>query len=284
LAAKGKSLNHEYIKKTLGNLDFAARSFFGSWNRALAACGIDARRVRLRREWTRQSVIQALSDEASSGKAMNYTAMMARDIGLVMAAVFRYGSWDSALRAAHIDPSKTRRRRAWSQKQVLEAIRGLYASAGEKKPDRSLRRAAEYHFGGWHQATSAAGFDSPAPVRWTRDRILDEIRSRHRKGLSLRQRIIEQEMSGLLAAAYRVFGNWQEAIQSAGLPKLLAVSSRQWTRDELIELLRKVKRKVGRVDRKLLAGIKREGYGTPLWSIRRVFGSEGRARRAAGVE
>lgn len=287
LAAGGRPLNHESIKKSRGNLDFAARTLFGSWNRALAACGIDGRKVRLRREWTRESVVAAISAEARSGRPMNYTAIKVRNVGLAMAAVLRFGSWDSALRAARIDPVDVRMRRAWTRTQVLEGAREFYAGMSKsraKKLDPRLRKAAEYYFGGWHQATLAAGLNLPPPVRWSRDRVLEEIRSRHRKRLSLRRTVIEGEMSGLLAAANRIFGNWPAAVHAAGLSELLSRSSQRWTRDELIQLLRKLKKEAGFVDRKVLAGITREGYGTPLWSIRRVFGSEGKAKRAAGVE
>lgn len=284
LAAEGGSINHDCVKKTRSSLGFAARSLFGSWSRALAACRIDARKVRLTREWTRQTVVQTISNEARRGKPMNYTAMKSRDVGLVMAAVLRFGSWDSALCAARLDPSKVRRRRIWTRDRVLGAIRRHFISHPNKGPERSLRAAAQYHFGGWYQATIAAGLDLPPPVRWTQERILAEINLRWRRGVSLRRAVIEREMSGLLAAAGRVFGSWQNAIQTAGLPRRLAASSQPWTRQELIRLLRKLNRDHGRVDRKLLSVIRRDGYGTPLWSIRKIFGSEGLAKRAAGVK
>lgn len=112
---------------------------------------------------------------------------------------------------------------------------------------------------------------------------MKEIRARFRKGLTLRRAMIEQTSSGMLAAAHRIFGNWRRAVQAAGLPSTLSQGARRWTRRELVELLRTLHKERGLVDRAVLSGFRREGYGSPLWSIRLVFGSEVAARRAAGI-
>lgn len=285
--AKGKALNAESVRRICGSLEFTARKLFGSWSRALAACGIDAREIRLRRLWTKARVIEALKREVRSGRSMSYTGLKTRDIGLLMAAVLRFGTWDSALRAVGVDPSRARKRRAWTKDQVLQEIREIYSRSdcpGGKKRGRRLVGAAEYYYGSWHDATVAAGLHLPAPVRWTRERILNEIRTRFRQGLSIRRRIIKVELSGMLTAAHRMFGSWDRAVQAAGLPKTFSASSQPWSRAELIEFLRRLKREDGSVDRKALSNIRREGFTTPLYAIRQIFGSERKAKREAGID
>jgi hypothetical protein len=73
----------------------------------------------------------------------------------------RFGSWDEALRAAGLDPSRTRRRTVWTRTMVLDAIRARVAARRTlhrprvREQDRRLLQAAEARFpGGWPEAVA----------------------------------------------------------------------------------------------------------------------------------
>lgn len=53
-------------------------------------------------------------------------------------------------------------------------------------------------------------------VRWTRDKILDEIRALKTSGANLLSGDVQQQHNQLYSAACRHFGNWSSAVDAAG--------------------------------------------------------------------
>ncbi len=72
--------------------------------------GIEPDRGRLAQAWTPEKVMQSIRNEKAAGGPLNIVHVRVR--GLVDAATKRYGAWDAALRAAGVDPSEVRLRRA----------------------------------------------------------------------------------------------------------------------------------------------------------------------------
>jgi hypothetical protein len=107
----------------------------------------------------------------------------------------------------------------------LKALR-LFAALhrGEARPtwlfasDPALYMAARRAYGTVRAALRAARVRAPdarstAP-RWTRVRLVREIRNRHRSG----QAMTARHQSALVDAARAVFGGWRQALQAAGVP------------------------------------------------------------------
>src|SRR5690606_656661 len=107
----------------LGKAAFASLQprLFGKWERALEAAGLDAEDVARYRKWTRSSITRALRERASRKEPMNSGALQAQDPGLHAAAVRHFGNYDAALRAARVNPATVRRRRAWTEEEVLKS-------------------------------------------------------------------------------------------------------------------------------------------------------------------
>jgi hypothetical protein len=82
--------------------------------------------------------------------------------GLYGAAVRIFGTYDNALRAAGIDPSTVRQRRAWSKDEVIRQMRlflqrhGKLTSTLMRKHDSGLERVMLVHFGNLESARRAA--------------------------------------------------------------------------------------------------------------------------------
>ena len=117
--------------------------------------------------------------------------------------------------------------------------------------------------------------------KWTRERIPEAIRERHRRGRSLAAGAVQREASGLLKAARRIYSTWARAVRAAGLPPPNEGRGRppRWTREKVLEAIR------GRHSggRSLSCGVvHREGGG--LFRVsQRLFGSWSNALGAAGV-
>lgn len=83
--------------------------------------------------------------------------------------------------------------------------------------------AAQRVFGSWKMAIEASGIayesiSSRAPTqKWTKKKVISEIRHRRGKGLALNMVQVKAEDSRLYAVAVRLFGNWGNAVTAADL-------------------------------------------------------------------
>ncbi|HEY1683448.1 MAG TPA: hypothetical protein VGG19_01680 [Tepidisphaeraceae bacterium] len=81
---------------------------FARWDRALHAAGLDADDISQYRKWDRSSIVFELRQLHQAGEPLNSGALQKDDPGLHAAALRHFKTYDSALRAARIDPKKTR--------------------------------------------------------------------------------------------------------------------------------------------------------------------------------
>jgi hypothetical protein len=125
----------------LGKAAFAALQprLFGKWQRALHAAGLDADDIARYRRWDRNSIAFELKGRAQDGEPVSSGALQSDDPGLHAAAVRHFGAFDSALRAAKLDPMKFRERRSWDKKQVIKEIKAA-ARKGARLADSQVRR------------------------------------------------------------------------------------------------------------------------------------------------
>ena len=166
----GEDLHWSAVTKRRDELGLAAFAslqprLFGRWDRALHAAGLDADDVAIYRRWDRHSILFELREMAQDGEQLNSGAIQKTDPGLHAAAVRHFGSYDSALKAARLEPNDHRRRRRWSREAVLKELKHLYRGRGAAKPKTSELRskhaalygAATREFGGIGEAFEAAG-------------------------------------------------------------------------------------------------------------------------------
>jgi hypothetical protein len=132
----------------LGRAAFASlqKRLFGSWLRACAAAGLDAEDISRYRRWDRESVLFELRERHKSGEPLNSGAIQRDDPGLHAAAVRHFGSYDDALRKAHVDPQDVRQRQRWTREKVLEELRAFGRLHGEFN-DARLRRESPALYG-----------------------------------------------------------------------------------------------------------------------------------------
>ncbi len=223
-AGRLEPLNAKTVVKCRQQLMLAARTFFGSWDAALAAAGVQAEQVRLRSRWTPETILERIRGLAGSGASLSYTACDAKESGLGQAARRAFGTWAGALQAAGLDASRVETRRRWTPERILEEIRRLDEKAGmleSASREKALVKAARRRWGSWEDAVAAAGrapvSTSPSVRRWDSLRVLEEIRKRAEEGRSLQPRVVLSECGGLWSAARRRFGTWAEAVRTAGV-------------------------------------------------------------------
>lgn len=91
-----------------GSFQHAGQTLFGSWDAALLAAGLDPDVIRLRRRpWTADNLLHEIQRKWRAGEPLNAGAV--RPDSLRRNSTIFFGSWDAAIAAAGLDPSKTRR-------------------------------------------------------------------------------------------------------------------------------------------------------------------------------
>jgi hypothetical protein len=110
----------------------------------------------------------------------------------------------------------------------IAAIRKLYGSdhnvlAGYLQDKYGhLYEQGVWIFGDWDKALCAAGFD-PDTMRerslWDEEKIIDTVRSMHKKQLPLYAAYVMDNHHKLFSAALRQFGSWPKALVAAGVTK-----------------------------------------------------------------
>ena len=142
--------------------------------------------------------------------------------------------------------------RRWSRELIRERIRELRRAGSDLTPSRvgeehgALVSAAERYYGNWPSAVLAAGIDyeqvrasgrqrrSERLRKWSRERILAEIRRLQQAGEDLSWAVMERKYQPLCAAAVKAcyFGSWSAALAAAGIDydqvKAAARASRRW--------------------------------------------------------
>lgn len=182
------------------------------------------------RKWSKQRIIQEL--QACHRQGVETRQIRHHDLRLHRAATLYFGGWLRALAAAVLEPP----RRQWSKRLVISAIQAWHnsepTSPNIQKHDSGLAQAAAKRFGSWRKALRAAGIE-PKPPKWTKQKVIEEIRRCYRPGTSLK--ISTPEHRPLRNAACRCFGSWHEAMRAAGLKPY----RNKWSKDRVVEELRR---------------------------------------------
>ncbi len=184
----------------------------------------------------------------------------------------------------------------WSRERIVEEIRRLHeqgiplnmASVRKVFPSLVATACSPKYFGSWRAAIEAAGFnyeDVLQVQRWTKERVLEEIRKVSRSVGDLRPIAIIRTRQSLLAAARKFFGSWREAVIAAGIDydayvakvrRSIVEKDKQQILDEILRLYRE-----GRLEE--LKGAWR--YHLTLFrKARHRFGSWRAAIEAAGLD
>jgi len=90
LDANGREpLNSHYFSTHYPSIYAAAERIFGSWKGAIESAGLDYKKIRKYRIWTRTGVLQALKQMKKAGKSISCQAVQNSDKPLYMAAFNR---------------------------------------------------------------------------------------------------------------------------------------------------------------------------------------------------
>jgi len=242
-------------------------NYFGSWENALKAAGINPNDYRKHKDWSKTKIIIKILELNRLGEDLNANNLLKKYPDLLSAATSKryFKSWEEAICAAGLDYSEIKIRdfteKKWSKEIIIEEI--LKISKFEK--DLSPKNFKEKHqrlygsavsqryFGSWYNALYAAGFDLrkdkirkkigiTLPIKWSKGKIVEKILEIAENNEPLNQKYIKENYSKLLAAATqkRHFGNWKSALEAAGFTYEKIRITKEWSKDKIIREIKKL--------------------------------------------
>lgn len=108
----GSSKKPFNVSKEHPKLYLKARRLFGSWKKALEACGIDYEKTRNHRKWSRERVIRQIKELDLKGYSLRPKDLRGNGtVSLISAASYHFGSWRKAVEASGICYSCGRKKR-----------------------------------------------------------------------------------------------------------------------------------------------------------------------------
>ena len=211
--------------------------------------------MRKRHRWSKERIVAEIRRLHEQGIPLHMASVRKVFSSLVATACSRkyFGSWRAAVEAAGFDYDQVLRIKRWTKEKVIEEIRRLAESGGDLRPSvvmrntQTLLAAARKFFGSWREAVIAAGIDYDQYVHQRRhqrveqdkQQILDRIRQLYQEG-----RI--EELSGawryhlsLFRKARHRFGSWRKAIEMAGLNYEEIVQRQKWTKERIVQEIRR---------------------------------------------
>ena len=243
--------------------------------------------------WDKPRIKAELKRLYRSGANLSYNALAKRKQSLVSAAAYHFGSYRSAIESAGIDYAAVTRRPRWTKQNIIQLIKqarrkgdDLHWSAVTRRRDE-LGKAAFASlqprlFGRWDRALSAAGLDADDVSRyrrWDRNTVAFELRSRAMDDEPLNSGAIQQDDSGLHAAAVRHFGSYDAALRAARVDPDDVRQRRTWTKQQVVRALKSARRAGKHLSDSAIRRADPALYGAAV----RLFGTFTGARKAAGV-
>jgi hypothetical protein len=220
-----ENLAYTHLARKNQSLLSAAAYHFGSYRDAIAAAGIDYRKVLRRPRWTKQNIIALIKQARRDVENLHWSAVTRRRDELKLAAFASlqrrlFGSWDRALTAAGLDADEVAAYRKWDRNLICFELRSRRReneplnSAAVQQEDPSLHAAAVRYFGEYDAVLRRCGIN-PNRVkqrkRWSRDQVISGLRklSKSRKGM------LRKKDPALYGAALRLFGSIKAARRAA---------------------------------------------------------------------
>jgi len=230
--------------------------------------------------------LHTLKDRVGRTPTIRHTNAYA-DIPAHSTYINRFGSWQSALDAAGLDPSPLQF--GYDRAELLAQIRELADELGQAPTAQELRAAGGpsgtayvAHFGGWTAALKELGLEprhGPPPF-FDREHLLEALRGVARE---LGRRPTFDEMKDREDVPHprtyrRRFGTWHEALSAAGLSTETNKST--YEREMLIQELKRIVQQLGRTPS---AKEVREMGGPSVTTFTRHFGSWTAALKELGL-
>ena len=228
LHARGEELYSARIQREYPDLHQAAFRIFGNWGNAITQAGLDYEKIRKRKKWTKERILEEIKAAYERGEDLSWHRF-SRGVysSLAYAAIkkYRFGSWENALKEAGIDYSTIRRYRLWDREKIKEEILNLYHQGIPINAKNiqavypALYHAARKRFSSWREAIEFSGLNYyriAIRIKREKEEIREWLLKLLRMGEKLSDTNIRRKFPALHASACRAFGCWSNARKAIG--------------------------------------------------------------------
>ncbi len=143
LKKEGAALNSGHVARSYPALAYAARKYLGGWEEAIGAAGLDYSRIRRKRFWSRERIVERIKELHAAGEPVYVSYAEHHYQGLVGAATMHFGSWGEAIRAAGFDYSRIKRQKEWSKREIVREIKRMKREGLDDRVVELNRAAAQ---------------------------------------------------------------------------------------------------------------------------------------------
>jgi soluble P-type ATPase len=227
LENKGK-LNWNFIYDENMHLYNAARILFGSLQKAVEAAGLDYNQCLSHQKWSKEKIIRELKELHK--KNVRLSSNVLRKINPALEGVIEskryFNSQQEARKAAGI-PEDEYKREKWSKEKIIIELKNLhrkniYMSADniiKLNPNLSSAIKGKRYFKSLKEARKAAGinFVVISQRKWTDEKIINEIKKLHKKGIRITSKEIKPINAGLVSVIEKYMKSWESARKAAGV-------------------------------------------------------------------
>jgi hypothetical protein len=295
--AAGEDMAVTALLRENNSLLTAANVYCGAYAKALADLGIDYSKFRRHKIWDKESVVAELRRLHAAGEKMGATRMRTTrgaQGAVYWASLTQFGSYGRACEAAGLPREAYRRVSQWTRERIIQELAHLHGNGepinfGAIWPERAqMAIMAKKLFGSYAAAVRAAGinYDEIALLRhWDAPTVLAEMKRRLAAGQEMfpGHSELDDDVVSLHHAARTYFGSFKKACQAAGIPydKIKRpAGGAKWSREQIIAMLRQVRREGGDVS---YVGLAAKNF--PLVAATKTwFGGYRKALEAAGIE
>lgn len=212
-----------------------------NWNKKMKK-----KTIQKRKEYI--STIKKLVNDDSNHLNSKYLGNL-KDLKFKYKVAKYFGGWRKAIKAARLRPITN----TWTKDQIIREIKQIkrnfgyipYAKNLHKLGYRGLHSGAVCKFGNWSNALKHASFKI-VRKKWNKKRVIKELGHLYEKNGKTPNcsELYRKGERGLTQAARRYHGSWVNAMRAAGLK---ARRNDYWTKEELIEELKREVEKIGYV-------------------------------------
>jgi hypothetical protein len=161
-----------------------------------------------------------------------------------------HGDWFKALSSLGLETWQMAKNKEWTREKVLKELRSWHKKQGHlhrvSRTYGPLPWFAEKHFESWEDAVKKAGFSLKEAgymqkQEWNREKVLKTIQ-RYKK----RSNFSKTNFLLLRGACIRYFSTVESALDAAGISWTDFYETNRWSREIVIEELKKFRRKYGK--------------------------------------
>ncbi|MEX3914329.1 hypothetical protein AB4672_21385 [Bacillus paralicheniformis] len=278
LQQKAKELGRSPMQREIKQFG-AIKRHFGSFNKALKTAGltpnIEHSRTRTN-PYTKEELIEILHQKA---KELDRSPMQ-KEIKQFDAVKRHFGNLNNALMAAGLTPNKRGRKGKGKTNTDQELIKILQQKAIElgrapKETEVNRLNSIVKYFGSFNKGLKAAGLipnKRGKEKKYTKEDLINILQ---RKAEELERTPKFKEVSQRTVIV-KYFGSFNKGLKAAGLKPNRKRSKNEYTIEELIEILQKKSKELGRTPK-----VKEVGQ---VGSIVKHFGSYNKGLEAAGLK